>query len=496
MRTTTTVHWNKGNVSELHNQRDEQLCMNESHIDLQNEHGSSYHETWYHSDLRDKYLEIFGDAIEEYNAKQKRKDRMIDIDSYMKSVADDTRGKKQTKKVNGKKVVDDDAMRQGKQLSYEITVKVGNTYREKDKNGRTVYDAENHHIRHEELPRDLQRTILKRYCDTFQNENPAFRVVNINYHADEGFYNRNGVWEYSEAHPHIEFIPVASGFKQGLSVQNSMNKAMKSMGFDDSDCYDKWAKKEQERLEKITQEEYEKYCNDNPDFHKEHGDLEVYHPVTEKSLQGNKSKEQLAQEQELDEAIHEAEYVKRVFTNGCKKNKERENALQAQEDALNEKQAELQAELLKAQNERNTALQMQTSLREEFVKKEEKLHDEFQHKEDALDAQRIALEEAVAIYEKATAYNQHDAQPTPFTEWAKQKEYTVPVITVKQEMKPDMSGYDFKKTYARDENGKIKMRKTTPYADYQQEMKRKQSYQFSDDEQNTIRKARGFEFDF
>ena len=496
MRTTTTVHWNKGNVSELHNQRDEKLCVNESHIDLYNEHGTSYHETWYHSDLRDKYSEIFGDAIDEYNAKQKRKDRMIDIDSYMKSVSDDTRGKKQTKKVNGKKVVDDNTMRQGKQLSYEITVKVGNTYREKDKNGRTVYDAENHHIRHEELPRDLQRKILKRYCDTFQNENPNFRVVNIDFHADEGFYNRNGVWEYSEAHPHIEFIPISSGFKQGLSVQNSMNKAMKAMGFDGSDCYDKWAKKEQERLERITQEEYAKYCSVNPDFYKEHGNLEIYHPVANKTSQGNKSKEQLAQEQELDEAIHEAEYVKHVFVNGCKRNEERENALQAQEDALKKKQAELQAEQLKAQNERNTALQMQTSLREQYVKKEQKLHDDFQHKEDALDAQRAVLEEAVAIYKKATDYNKQSAQPTPFEEWAKKKQYVVPCMTVKYEMKKDMSGYEFKQVYQRDENGKIKMRKTTPFADYQSEMKRKQSYQFSDDEKDTIKKARGYEFDF
>lgn len=497
MKTTTTVNWNKGKVSEPHNQRDEQLCVNESHIDLYNEHGDSYHEQWYHSDLRDKYSEIFGDAIDEYNAKQKRKDRMIDIDSYMQSVDDDTRGKKQRKNVNGKKVVDDNASRQGKQLSYEITVTVGNTYRQRDKNGRTVYDDTNHHIRPEELPRDLQRTILKRYCDTFQSENPAFRVVNMDFHADEGFYNRKGEWEYSEGHTHIEFIPVADGFKQGLSVQNSMNKAMKSMGYDTSECYSEWAKKEQERLERITYEEYERYCADNPAFHKSHGDLEIYHPVTDKMRQGGKSKEQIAQEQELEEAIHEAEYVKRVFTNGCNKNKERENALQAQEDALNEKQAELQAELLKAQNERNTALQMQKSLREQFVQEEQKLHDEFQHKEDALDAQRRVMEKTISIYEKATAYNaKHEAQPTPFMEWAKQKEYTVPVITLRQELKKDMSGYEYKKEYVRDENGKIKTRKTTPYDDYQSEMKRKQSYQFSVEEQSTIKKARGYEFDF
>lgn len=301
MQTTTTVHWNKGFISQAHNQRDEELCKNESHIDLENKYGNSYHESWYHSDLRDKYLEIFGDAIDDYNAKQKRKDRRIDIDDYMQSVVNDTRGKKQTKRVNGKRVVDEDVKRQGKQLSYEITVKVGNTYRKKSDDGRTIYDENNHHVRMEELPRDLQYTILKKYCDTFQNENPNFKVVNIDLHADEGFLNRKGVWEYSEIHPHIEFIPVASGFKQGLSIQNSMNKAMNAMGFNTPDCYDLWAKKEQERLEKITQEEYKKYWFKNLSFYVSHGDLTIYHPVADKTLQGDKSKEQLAQEQELDE---------------------------------------------------------------------------------------------------------------------------------------------------------------------------------------------------
>ena len=65
MQTTTTVHWNKGFISQAHNHRDEELCKNESHIDLENKYGNSYHESWYHSDLRDKYLEVFGGAIDD-----------------------------------------------------------------------------------------------------------------------------------------------------------------------------------------------------------------------------------------------------------------------------------------------------------------------------------------------------------------------------------------------------------------------------------------------
>lgn len=536
MQTTTSVHWNKGNVSERHNQREETLCKNEDHIDLQNEHGDSCYASWYHSDLRNKYLEVFGDAIAKYNEKQKRKDRKITVDSYMESVLNDTRGKRQTKIVNGKRVVDEYS-RQGKQLSYEITVKVGNTYREKDDKGRVVYDSDNHHVRKEELPRDLQCIILKKYCDSFQEENPNFRLVNIDFHADEGFYNRKGVWEYSTEHSHIEFIPIVDNFKQGLSVQNSMNKALKAMGFQGSNCYDAWAKKEQERLEKITQEEYENYCKDNPDFYAEQGDLTIYHPVTDKTLQGDKTKEQIAQEQELDEAISEAESAMEAFQEGCETNDSLKDDLQAQIDAQKVIKDNLQVELLNAQNAKNTALQTQTeytqkkadlqksytdelnALQKDYDNKKE----EFQKKEDALDAQKKALddkkasldlqkekldaekialkekqkelEKALAICTKATTYNEEHAKCTSFEEWAKTKVYKVPEIQLKSVMNKDGTGHDFQKIYVRDEKGHIKYREVTPYSDYQSEMKRKQSYQFNEDENKTIKKARGYEFD-
>ena len=134
MRTTSTIHFNKGEISRKHNERDEKLCENENHIDLYNEQGNSYAESWLSNDLREKYIQIFGDSLEEYNMKQKRKCRQMTIDDYMKSIRDDTRGKRQTKKVKNddgttKRVaLSDDELRRkpGKQLSYEFTVKLGN----------------------------------------------------------------------------------------------------------------------------------------------------------------------------------------------------------------------------------------------------------------------------------------------------------------------------------------------------------------------------------
>ena len=463
MQTTTDIHWNKGEVSEKHNERDEELCKNESHIDIYNTHGQSYSETWYHSELKDKYNEIFSDAIDEYNAKQKRKDRMINIDSYMQSIKDDDRGKRQTKKINGKKVVDEDA-RHGKQLSYEFTVKVGNTYRQHDANGRTLYDADNHHIRSEELPRDLQKKILKRYCDTFQDENANFRVVNVNYHADEGFYNRKDVWEYSETHAHIEIIPVATGFKQGLSVQNSMNKAMKAMGFDTSDCYELWAKKEQARLEEITMQEYKSYCATHTQFAQAHGELTFYHPVRDKSRSGDMTKEQLAHEEEFDEAIHEAQYIKHKFRQGCDNinayKEQLDTTLKAQIDAQKALNSKLQAELSEAQNARYTMLQKQREL----------------------DEQKQAYSDAESAYRNATRYNQQNASES-LESWAKKQTYKAVVMQTQNN----------KRVPVRDENGKVKIRDANVYDDYQHAMQRRQSYQFTDVEQNAINKAHRYD---
>lgn len=338
MLTTTTIHWNKGVVVEDHILRLEELCSREDHIDLYNEFGKSSYEIIYHKELPHVYEDECGDALADYNQKQKRKDRKMTMDEYMKSVEDDNRGKSQTKRINGKRVVDEDASRQGKQLSYEITVKTGNTVRAKGDDGRTLYDDNNHHIRPEELPRPLQKKILFRYAGSFQEENPNFRVVNIVYHADEGFYNRRNVWEYSEDHLHIEIVPFAHGFKRGLSVQNSMNKAMKEMGFDTPDCYELWAKKEQQRLDQITKEEYEKYCKDHPDFAKEHGELTIYHPVSDRCRAGDKSKEEYARSQELEEDIAEAEYQRDRYRRGVRKVHEKTQELDELEKGLSERE--------------------------------------------------------------------------------------------------------------------------------------------------------------
>ena len=379
MQTTTSVHWNKGELAREHNERDEALCNNENKkrgnkIDLYNEHGDSFHEVLVRTDLRTAYQEIFGDALNDYNAKQKRADRRMTIDDYIQSIENDTRGKRQTKIVNKKRVVDTEA-RRGKQLSYEITVKVGNvTERALDDNGCIAYDDNNHHIHTQELPRDLQNEILREYARTFQQNNPNLRLINMDLHADEGFYNPKGVWEYSTNHLHCEIIPVASGFKQGMSVQNSMNKALSQMGFSSNDKYHEWATKEQKRLEEITHRKYREYCQTHSDFYKDKGDLEIIHPVRDKKKDGDKSKETIAMEQETKENNLESKVLRESSMDAFFEQLRINDELQEEKKAYQEKIETLEQEY-----------------QEKLKVRQEALEKEFQKKEDALESQKRAM---------------------------------------------------------------------------------------------------------
>ena len=299
MQTTVKAHWNRGSIAFDHNARDYDLCINEFHIDLLNEHGLSFHEQVYHKGLTEVYQDLFGDALEEYNAKQKRKDRRMTMHDYMESIQNDTRGKKQTVKKNGKRVRKDNLEREGKQLAYEITFSVGNTERLRDEYGRTVYDNNGNIIMTEMLPRDLQALILDRYYEGWQERNPNLKLVSVDRHADEGFYNKLGNWEYGVVHDHFVVVPWHTGYKQGLSIQNSMNKAMSDMGFKGADCYEQWNKREEKILEQITLETYREYCLKNPEFSKIHGSLTIHHPVHDNNKSGGMTKEQYVKQQEL-----------------------------------------------------------------------------------------------------------------------------------------------------------------------------------------------------
>lgn len=131
-------------------------------------------------DIKDVYHEIFDTALEEYNAKQKRKDRVI------KNYYDHIFHSKQEKPF------------------YELIVQIGN------KDDTPCQSDEG----------KISTEVLSQYIQSFQERNPHLRVFNAVLHLDE-----------ATPHLHIDFIPYATEQKRGLSTRNSLTKCLEQMGY-------------------------------------------------------------------------------------------------------------------------------------------------------------------------------------------------------------------------------------------------------------------------
>lgn len=152
-------------------------------------------------DIHDAYQELFGKALEEYNAKQKRKDRRIM--NYYEHI----RTSKQEK------------------LFYEVIFQIG------DMKDTSVGTPEG----------DRAAVILSEFYNKFVEENQHIYVFNAVIHMDE-----------ATPHLHIDFIPVATGNKRGLSTKNSLSKALEQQGFKSegklNTCTKLWIDNEKQRL--------------------------------------------------------------------------------------------------------------------------------------------------------------------------------------------------------------------------------------------------------
>lgn len=171
----TAVH-NGASVSVGHNLRLRYITDKENHIDPAGEH-----EIWHHEDVEQVYERLFGQAIRDYNEKQKRKDRRLD-ENYIKTVSEDP----------------------CKHVMYEFII--------------GVYPQED-----TACPDWIQKEILRRYVDEFRENNPNLYVVGAYFHADE---------PGAGLHVHLDYVPVGHFDKYGMAVQNSLSRALKEQGLE------------------------------------------------------------------------------------------------------------------------------------------------------------------------------------------------------------------------------------------------------------------------
>ncbi len=130
-------------------------------------------------DIKEVYKEIFSGALDRYNAKQTRSDRIIK--DYYEHI------------VNGNQ----------EKPFYEAVIQFGNM-----DNAKVGTEGG-----------EIAKKMLDEYMKDFEKRKPNFIVFNAVMHLDE-----------STPHLHIDFVPVAYNQTRGLETRLSMRKACEQMG--------------------------------------------------------------------------------------------------------------------------------------------------------------------------------------------------------------------------------------------------------------------------
>ena len=195
---------NKGNLS--HNER--KFYTNNIDIDR-----SKDNLQFYSLSVEEAYKEYFGNAIDEYNRTQKRKDRLKSVDKYLFELRENEHKKGAEKPF------------------YEIVVQIG------DKNTCNI-------LNNKEQAENAKNVLIE-YVKGWKDRNPNLRVFNATIHMDE-----------TTPHLHLDYIPVATGYKQGLKVRNSLSKALECQGLGkgvgrNDNASIRWQKQEREVIKDL-----------------------------------------------------------------------------------------------------------------------------------------------------------------------------------------------------------------------------------------------------
>lgn len=187
--TKTNIDHNNRTMSDKEKERN-------SHIDYERSDENKY---LIQEDIRDLYKREFGEALENYNAKQRRSDRKIK--DYYKHI-------EASKKTS---------------TQQEMIIQIG----DKD----DFLNNEN---------REVANTILEEWFHDFEKRNPNLKVYNAVIHNDE-----------ASPHMHLNFVPVASGYKRGLEKQVAFDRAIiqQDSTLNKTRPFEDWREKEVQLLE-------------------------------------------------------------------------------------------------------------------------------------------------------------------------------------------------------------------------------------------------------
>lgn len=271
--------------------------------------------------IRKVYHELFDEAQQRYNDKQKRKDRKID--NYYEKI----RTSKQEK------------------LYHEIIVQIGN---KDDTNAKSVDGM-------------IAKHTLEDYMKDFEKRNPNLRVFGAYLHMDE-----------ETPHLHIDFVPFVTGSKRGMDTRVSLKAALDAQGFRGNSRgnteWKRWVESEKVELEKIMKRHgiqrlkkgtHEKHLS-VLDFEKRERAKEVKQleeQIKEKDDEIVQKKRQIDLQFETDKIIRESIEEKREELKCVRLEIEDERAakeeIQKETDSLRQKKREIEINVIGLMEERN-----------------------------------------------------------------------------------------------------------------------------------------------
>lgn len=140
--------------------------------------------------LQNAYHELFDNALQKYNGRQKRDDRKIK--NYLSHIQNSNQEKP----------------------FHEVVVQIGNKDNTED-----------------------YSSLLVEYTESFEKRNPQMKVVGAIVHMDE-----------ATPHLHLDYVPFITGQKRGLETRVSNDKAILQMGFK---SWNDWRSHEEKAVEDI-----------------------------------------------------------------------------------------------------------------------------------------------------------------------------------------------------------------------------------------------------
>lgn len=213
------------------------------------------------------YNDIFQNAIDEYNGRQKRADRKLpNAQEYLKEIKAETGD-------------------MARKPYYETFIQIG------DRNDTGITDCE------------TEKIVLKKFIKEWDKRNPYMKMIGAYIHADEF----NGT-----LHAHIDWIPIGTNYQRGMRIQNGLKRALKQQGFEGKsrkfNAYLGWQESERAALTAIAKE-YGIERKETKEEHRDWMDKETY-------IQREQLKDVLTALEQLEPAVELAEAAKNA--NGVK----------------------------------------------------------------------------------------------------------------------------------------------------------------------------------